>query len=422
MTKITKRAVDAIRASGREVFLWDDETPGFGLRAKPSGAKSFIVQYRNVQGRSRRLTLGRYGVLTVEEARRRARLSLAAVLKGDDPAENRLLERGALTVADLCREYLGKAERGLILTKRGDTKKPSTLYTDRGRIERHIIPLIGKRTVKDLTAADVRKFVQDVTAGKTAGEVQTPKRKRAIVRGGAGAAARTKGLLGGILSYAVHEGYRSDNPATGVVRPKDNTREWRLDDTGYCELGRCLKRAYSEGGNWQPVMAVRAAALTGCRLREIEGLLKADVDSARMVLRLQKTKTGKSIRPIGAAALAVIKEASALSGSKYVFPSVTSEDRHHVGLTRWLKGVAGEAVPGITSHGLRHSFGSTAEDLGFSLPTIKALLGHAGSSVTEGYIHKVDSVLVSAATQIAQHIDETMNEKKPGKVVPLRTA
>jgi integrase len=422
MTKITKRAVDAIRASGREVFLWDDETPGFGLRAKSSGAKSFVVQYRNVQGRSRRLTLGRYGVLTVEEARRKARLVLASVLKGEDPAENKLLERGALTVADLCREYLSKAERGLILTRRGDTKSASTLYTDRGRIERHIIPLIGKRTVKDLTTADVRKFVQDVIAGKTACEVQTPKRKRAVVRGGAGAAARTKGLLGGILSYAVHEGYRSDNPAIGVVRPKDKTREWRLDDAGYRELGRCLKRAHSEGGNWQPVMAVRTAALTGCRLREIEGLLKADVDATRMVLRLQQTKTGKSVRPIGAAALAVIKEASALSGSKYVFPSVTSEDRHHTGLTRWLKGVAGDAAPGITSHGLRHSFGSTAEDIGFSLPTIKALLGHAGSSVTEGYIHKVDSVLISAATRIAQHIDETMNGKKSGKVVPLRTA
>ena len=84
--------------------------------------------------------------------------------------------------------------------------------------------------------------------------------------------------------------------------------------------------------------------------------------------------------------------------------------------------MAAEAVPGITSHGLRHSFGSTAEDLGFSLPTIKALLGHAGSSVTEGYIHKVDSALISAATQIAQHIDETMNGKKSGEVVPLRTA
>jgi integrase len=78
-------------------------------------------------------------------------------------------------------------------------------------------------------------------------------------------------------------------------------------------------------------------------------------------------------------------------------------------------------VPGITSHGLRHSFGSTAEDLGFSLPTIKALLRHAGSSVTEGYIHKVDSALVLAATRIAEHIEETMNGKKSQKVVSLRT-
>src|SRR6478752_4603686 len=87
MTKITKRIVDAVRPSGKEVFLWDDETPGFGLRVKLTGAKSFIIQYRNAQGRSRRLTLGRYGVLTVDEARRKARLSLASVLAGEDPAQ-----------------------------------------------------------------------------------------------------------------------------------------------------------------------------------------------------------------------------------------------------------------------------------------------------------------------------------------------
>ena len=142
MPKLTKRVVDAGRAAKGETFLWDDELPGFGLRIKASGAKSFLVQYRNANGRSRRLTLGRYGVLTVEEGRREAKLALANVLKGSDPAETRKLERGAVTIEALCREYLDKAERGLVLTRRGDAKSPTTLYVDKGRIskpQRHLV-------------------------------------------------------------------------------------------------------------------------------------------------------------------------------------------------------------------------------------------------------------------------------------------
>src|SRR6516164_843382 len=185
MTRVTKRTVDATDKAAHDVFVWDDELAGFGLRVKPSGAKSFIIQYRNANGR------------------RQAKSALADVVKGADPAEARRLERGAITIETLCREYLDKAEKGLILTRRGDAKRATTLYTDKGRIEWHIVPLLGRRTVKDLTTADVRRFMEGVISGKTKADVKTQEHGRAIVTGGKGTAARTMGLFGAILAYAV---------------------------------------------------------------------------------------------------------------------------------------------------------------------------------------------------------------------------
>lgn len=423
MAKITKRSIDATAPhASQERFLWDSELPGFGVRVKPSGAKSFLVQYRNKNGRSRRLTLGRYGVLTTEEARDLARLRLAEVRKGIDPAEMRQVDRTAMTVADLCREYLDRCEKGLIVTRRKKAKKASTLYTDRGRAERHIIPLLGTRTVKDLTSADLRGFVRDVIAGKTAVDVRTKARGRARVTGGEGTATRTMALFSTILSYAKDEGYRDDNPAIGIRVPAYNKRTGRLSDAEYRRIGRRLAAAERISARWQAVEAIRLIALTGCRRGEIEGLQRAEVDLERQVLRLADTKTGPSVRPIGRAACDVLRRIMERTKGKDLFPAARGSGRY-AGLPKEWSRIIRRRLPEVTPHTLRHAFASVGEDLGFTLPTIGALLGHAGHGVTAGYIHKVDSALVAAANRIADEIAGVMGDHRTSEnLVEIRRA
>jgi integrase len=418
--KLTKRALDAVRPkSAHDVFLWDDDLPGFGVRIKSSGVRSFIVQYRNSSGASRRLTLGKFGVLTPDEARKMAKLALAEAARGGDPAEKRAQDREALTVRELCRAYLEAADKGLILGKRKRSKKASTLYIDRGRIERHIVPLLGSRRVRDLTTPDIVRFMRDVTAGKTSDDVKTGFRGRAIVKGGAGTAARTIGLLGGILSFAVSEGIIATNPVRGVKRPVDNRREIRLTADQYRTLGKALATAESHGENPTATLAIQLLALTGCRRGEIERLRWDEVDLPGRCLRLSDSKEGKSIRPLGADVVRLLTNLP--QDGPYVLPGSAS-NKPFLGLPKaWKRIVRKADFPGLTPHGLRHAFASIAADLGFAEPTIASLLGHATHSITSRYVHHLDSALLAAADKVTSEIAGMIaGRRTSAKIVPLR--
>lgn len=404
MAKLTKRIVDAADVREKDYFIWDDELPGFGLRVFASGKRSYLIQYR-AAGRTRRFTIGLHGIWTAETARQEAKVQLGRVAKGDNPSEERQLDHQAITLKELCALYVADLNAGLILGKGGRPKKPTTIATDTGRIERHIIPLIGTRRVKDLVKADINKVLKDIMAGKTRVSVKTKKlRGKAIVRGGAGTATRTVGLLGGILTYAVEAGIIDRNPAHGLKKPKDNVRNRRLTEAEYHILGSILREATENETYAMTVNIIRQIAMTGCRRTEMIRLMRTEVDAAGSCLRLVDSKEGASIRPIGLPVVEYLEERCKSLTGTYVFPGQGEDNAFGSFPNHWEQIFKDTALADVTPHVLRHSFASIANDLGFTEVTIAALVGHSKGSVTSKYIHTLDTALIMAADTISGYI------------------
>jgi integrase len=412
-----------VRALGPGDEVWDSVVPGFIARRQKGAAVAYVLMYRTREGRRRRYTIGRHGApWTPDGAREEAQQLLGEIVKGADPAGDKREAREAMTVAEFCDSYLADAEAGRLLTRRGYAKKASTLIIDRGRIERHVKPLLGRMAVSAVERRDIERFMHSVAEGKTAGRTKTKPRGLAHVRGGKGTATRAVGLLGGIFTYAVRQGLRADNPVHGVVRFADGRRERRLSDDEYAALGAALRQGEAEG-IWPAAIAMaRFLALTGWRSGEAQALRWLELDMARRTATLADSKTGRSIRPLSHAACDVLRTMRDFCAGDLVFPATRGDSRMSGFPGFWRRIVqVGELPADITPHVLRHSFASLAGDLGYSEPTIAALVGHKGHSITSRYIHAADAVLLAAADAVASRTAELMGESKPeADVVPLR--
>lgn len=411
MPKLTKSIVDQNEPRDKQYTVWCSSLKGFGISINPAGSKTYIVDYRTGDGGPRRrMTIGRHGSITPDEARKIAIATIGETVRGEDPLLERKTRRKSLTVSELCSQYIEAAEKGLIMGRKNQPKKPSTVATDKSAVDAHIVPLLGKKLVIDLGRKDISKFISDVTLGKTATktvEKSGKLRGRIRVTGGAGIATRVTATLGAILSYAVAEEIIEVNPTFGVKKPAIGKRERRLRPEEYRAFGKALREAEEKA--WQGVAALKLAAFTGCRIGEIENLKWSEVDLTNSLLTLEDTKTGKSVRPLGTPAVAMLRSLSKTSNHKFVFPSDRLEDRPYAGIKRFYRGIFKAAgFDDVTPHVLRHSFASVGADLGFSDSTIGAMLGHTGSGITSRYTHRLDSVLIAAADKIAEEVERQM--------------
>ncbi len=357
----TRIGLRGVRKLAPGEIVWDTAIPGFAARRQKGKSVAYVLKYRTAEGRQRWFTIGRHGApWTPETAREEAKRLLGDVARKSDPAAEKIATRKAATVAELCDRYLADAGAGRLLTRRKASKKPRTLAEDRGRIERHIKPLLGNLAVATVTREDVEGFMHGVAEGKTAVRTKTAKRRGlARVRGGRGTASRTVGLLGAIFTYAIRHRMRTDNPVHGVMRFADGRRERRLSDEEYRALGRALEKA-SGAQIWPAaVVAVRFLALTGWRSGEALGLGWAEADLARRTVTLGDTKTGRSVRPLSHAACDVLRSLARLNDNALVFPATRGDGRMAGFAKLWARiAKLGDLPPDITPHVLRHSFAS----------------------------------------------------------------
>ncbi|MAF61688.1 MAG: integrase [Blastomonas sp.] len=400
--KLNKRSVDSLLPPSKgQAVLWDTEVRGYGVRVLPSGTKTFILQYRNPEGIQRRINIGRYGVLTVDQARDQAKLFLASVIKGEDPADETRRARKGMTVAEMCEWYLAEARAGNILGRMNRPIKASSLDMDESRIKTHIIPLLGKRVVAQLSVADVEQMQSDVKNGKTA-KARTGGRGGQAT-GGAGVASRCLGTLQAIIGHAKHKGLLAAHPTQGAKKLASAKRTRRLSVAEIETLGKAI--AFAERNHENPVAlgVLKTLLLTGYRREEAQAMQRSWVNAAGGFVSFPDTKGGAQVRAIGPAALKIVQSQPEILGNPYVFASETGAGPY-TAVSSCLDRVCKLAgISGVTPHTLRHTFGSIAGELGFSELTIRAMLGHASQNVTQDYIH-IDEALKLAVQRTSDEI------------------
>lgn len=168
-------------------------------------------------------------------------------------------------------------------------------------------------------------------------------------------------------------------------------------------LGTAMRHAERNGEHPVALAIVRFLLLTGFRISEGQGLKRAWLHADAGYVSFPDTKGDAQIRSIGPAAAKLAAGQPFRPNCPYVFPADFGDGYFTAAKACLSRLCASVGIEGITPHTLRHTFGSVAGDLGFSELTIRALLGHAAQSVTQGYVH-IDEALKLAVTRTCGEI------------------
>jgi integrase len=372
-----------------QIEYFDKGFPGLALRLSLGGARAWVLCYR-AGGKARRLTLGKYPIMSLAEAREAWRTARREIAAGRDPTA----KRPAIDFASIATEWLEK-----------DQARNRSYKIVRGQILNHVVPAWQHRTIAEIAPRDVHDVLDAIVAK---GNVITARRVHAyLVR-----------LFKWCASRGIIE--RGNNPMLDLPKPgKETQRDRVLSDA---ELARVWSAAGELG--WPSGDAVKLLILTGARREEVWRLRRDEVHGDEIRLVGARTKTGAPHTiPLSSAAKAVL---SASAGGDYVFapPGHAPRDVWMTAKVRFENLAPG--LPGWTWHDLRRSLATGLERLGVPLPVTEAVLGHVSGSKA-GVVgiyqrHSYDKEKRAALEAWGAHVTALIEGRAPGVVATMRGA
>jgi integrase len=410
--QITKRIVDSLKPREGEYFVWDNSLAGFGVRVQTTGARSYVVKYRAGSGRgapTRRLTLGKVGTITPDEARTLAKKTLGSVAHGADPAAQKAADKRASTLSEVGEQFLTEH----VVAKRSASSAAS--YRD--LLERLTYPHLGMRKADKVTTAEIQRLHSK--------NAHTPYQANRLLR-----------VLSSLFTFAgkAHVVPLGFNPCRGIEYFPEEGRERYLSTAELAKIGEAIREAETVGlpysvdnskttakhapkeGNRRTVIGPHAAAalrlliFTGARLREILHLRWDYIDFERGLLLLPTSKTGKKTIVLNAPALAIL---SGLPKTGNFVVAGASADSPRSDLKKPWKAVSKRAgLTGVRIHDLRHTHASVGAGAGLGLPIIGKLLGHTQSATTQRYAHLDNDPLKKASEHIGSRLAAAMGDVK----------
>jgi integrase len=412
--RITKRMVDGLEPRPAEYTTWDRDLTGFGVRVRPTGAKTYIVAYRAGRGRSapyRRQTIGAANKLSPDQARQEAERILAGATLGADPAaelaaakEAQAKERNAPKVRDLLDRFLAEHV---------DTRlKARTASGYRQIIERVLKPELGDIAVKALTPARVAELHHQRRATRT--------HANAIVR-----------VLSSAMSLAEQWGLREPGSNPCRVRKFASRRRERLfSDIEVAKLLNAVDALQAAAAITEfQALGIRLLFATGCRVGEISGLEWSFIDFDEGVISWPDTKTGSLTKPLTEAIRGILEAAPRIASASAVCPSKNLKamrvETLEGAFEKTMAAAGVVAKENATTHLIRHWFCTKIySDPTIPLPDQMRICGHKSVATAMRYaqlqMEAVKRAAEESSRKRAAALQEARKKLEASNIITLR--